>query len=324
MTTVLTAREPEDLLAAVPVVLGFYPEQSLVMLTFGAGPTFHARVDLPPPADEEALYETVDAVLGPSRFHAVEHVAFLVYTADPVAAARLAAALVPAFAAEGISVVDVLRVHESRWCRVPLPAGAEETTPALFRWSAHPFAAHAVFEGRVTLASRDELRRTVTRDAETHARWEVLVSSLPEPGRGDDERALALVAGWVGSGAEPDDAGAARVLGVVARVDVRDAALYTVTQQSARDHLRVWSALLRGAPDAQVPDTAAVAAFCAWQAGDGALAWCALDRCFEVEPDHRLGGCLAECLSRAVPPATWSHAPVARLTLEQRPRRPLG
>jgi hypothetical protein len=91
----------------------------------------------------------------------------------------------------------------------------------------------------------------------------------------------------------------------VTRVEVRDAALYAVTRDTVHDHLRVWTALLRGAPDAQVPDVAAVTAFCAWQAGDGALAWCALDRCFEFDPDHRLGQCLAECLVCAVPPTAW-------------------
>ena len=48
--TKLTTRTPEDVLAAVPVVLGFEPLDSVVMLTFGGGETFHARVDLPPPA----------------------------------------------------------------------------------------------------------------------------------------------------------------------------------------------------------------------------------------------------------------------------------
>ena len=37
----------EDLLAVVPVVLGFEPADSIVMLTLGARHTFHARVDLP-------------------------------------------------------------------------------------------------------------------------------------------------------------------------------------------------------------------------------------------------------------------------------------
>jgi hypothetical protein len=46
-STTLTARTPEDVLAVVPVVLGFEPTESLVMLTFGSDPPFHARVDLP-------------------------------------------------------------------------------------------------------------------------------------------------------------------------------------------------------------------------------------------------------------------------------------
>lgn len=304
MTTVLTAREPEDLLAAVPVVLGFHPEESVVMLTFGAGPAFHARLDLPA-ADQDAVCEIVGALLGPSLRHGVDHVAFVVYSDDPAGAARLAAGLVPAFVADGIGVLDVLRVHQGRWCRVPLRADAVEAAPVSFRPDDHPFSAHAVFEGRVTHPSREHLRGTLLRDAAVHERWAALIAKHADPIPVDDGQALALLTGWVGSAGEPDDRGAADLLRVLARVEVRDAALYAVTRETARDHLRVWSALLRGAPDAQVADTAAVTAFCAWQAGDGALAWCALDRCFEIEPDHRLGACLAECLERAIPPATW-------------------
>src|SRR5262249_39794378 len=125
------------------------------------------------------------------------------------------------------------------------------------------------------------------------------------PGPDDVGRVRELVAGWVESREGPDDDGAAEVLHAVVRVDVRDAALYAVTRETAHDHLRVWAALLRGAAEVQVPEVAAVPAFCAWQSGDGALAWCALDRCFQVEADHRLGRCLAECLVRAVPPTAW-------------------
>jgi hypothetical protein len=124
-------------------------------------------------------------------------------------------------------------------------------------------------------------------------------------GPAEVEHARSLVARWVRSGEQPDDVGAAMVLGLVSRVEVRDAALYSVTRDTARDHLRVWMSLLQGAPDAQVPDAAAVTAFCAWQLGNGALAWCALDRCFDVDPGHRLGRCLAECLTRALPPSAW-------------------
>ena len=37
---VLTFRTPEDVLAAVPVLLGFEPSDSVVMLTFGGRETF--------------------------------------------------------------------------------------------------------------------------------------------------------------------------------------------------------------------------------------------------------------------------------------------
>jgi hypothetical protein len=306
MTTTLTARGPADLLAAVPVVLGFHPHDSLVMLTFGAQRTFHARVDLPPADDLDAVVEVVATLLAPCRTHEVDHVAFVCYTDDAPLAATLAAALVPAFVADGIGVVDVLRAHDGGWCRVPIRADAPEPPLTPYDDTHHPFSAQAVFEGRVTLSSREELQATVAPDLDLRRRWGECVGRLPSVGPADAATVRRLVDGWVRSGDGPDDDGAARVLDVVTRVEVRDAALYAVTCDTAQDHLRVWSALLRGAPDPQVPDVAAVTAFCAWQSGHGALAWCALDRCFEIDADHRLGRCLAECLVRAVPPSAWS------------------
>jgi hypothetical protein len=305
MTTTLTARGPEDLLAAVPVVLGFHPADSLVMLTFGADRTFHARLDLPDSPDDEAIDEAVDALLAPCRSHAVDHVAFVVYTDDRGLAAVLAAALVPAFVADGIGVVDVLRADGGCWSSVPVRSGAEESSPVPYDDTHHPFNAQAVFEGHVTLASRDEVRSTIAMDPVLRRRWVDLLVDQPTPGPADVDRVRSLVARWVASGDGPDDAGAARVLHAITRVDVRDAALHAVARDTARDHLRVWSALLRGAPTPQAAEVAAVTAFCAWQSGHGALAWCALDRCFEIDPGHRLGRYLAECLVRAVPPTTW-------------------
>ena len=77
-STTLTARSPEDLLALVPVVLGFVPSDSVVMLTFGAEHTFHARVDLPEGRDE--LPDVVAALLDPAVQHRVRRVVFVVYS----------------------------------------------------------------------------------------------------------------------------------------------------------------------------------------------------------------------------------------------------
>jgi len=306
MTTTLTARGPADLLAAVPVVLGFHPRDSLVMLTFDAVHSFHARVDLPPPDEvADSLPELVDALLAPALRQRVRRVAFVSYSADALVSARVAAALCHAFVGAGIGVLTVLRAHEGSWCLVPPHPGLDETTPAPYDDTSHPFAAQAVFEGLVTHASRDALRDTLATRPEAVARVRELLAGRAESGPEDVGWVRDLVTRCATTGGSPGDPEAARVLRAVVRADVRDAALYAVTRETAADHLQVWADLLRRAPEAQVPDTAAVTAFCAWQAGHGAIAWCAIDRCLDVDPHHRLGLCLAECLARAVPPSAW-------------------
>ncbi len=306
MTTLLTARGPEDLLAAVPVVLGFRPAQSLVMLTFGGRHSFHARVDLPAPDEPAgAVAELVDSLLAPAVEHGVERVAFVAYTADAVLAARVGARLRASFTRHGIGVIDVLRADGGRWTCVPTRSGRREKALRPYDDRSHPFAAQSVFDGRVTHATRDDLRTALAADPDQ--RRHVLRAQLALPPPGPDEAALVLdlVARCVARGQPPDDQAAARVLRAVTDVAVRDAALFAVQADTALEHLDVWSSLLRRAPESQVPDTAAVTAFSAWQAGHGALAWCALDRCFEIDPGHLLGLALAECLVRAVPPTAW-------------------
>jgi hypothetical protein len=46
-------------------------------------------------------------------------------------------------------------------------------------------------------------------------------------------------------------------------------------------------------------------ALAAWQSGDGALAWCALDRCAEVDADHPLADVVTQVLVGALPPDVW-------------------
>ncbi len=306
MTTTLTARGPADLLAAVPVVLGFRPHDSLVMLTFEAAHCFHARVDLPPPDDvAESLPELVDALLAPALTQRVGRVAFVSYSADARVSALIAAALCRAFVGAGIDVIAVIRAHDGTWCLVPPSPELTETSPTPYDDASHPFAAQAVFEGVVTHASRDALRDTLAARPDDVARVQEHLAGLGGPAADDLGWVRTLVLRCASSGERPDDLEAARVLRAVVRADVRDAALYAVTRDDAAAHLQVWADLLRRAPAPQVPDTAALTAFCAWQAGHGALAWCAVDRCLDVDPGHRLGLCLAECLTRAVPPAAW-------------------
>jgi hypothetical protein len=309
MTTTLTARGPEDLLAAVPVVLGFRPSDSVVMLTFDARRTFHARVDLPPPDDvDDDLPVLSDALRDPCLVHGVGRVAFVVYSGDAALSRQVGARLRADFAAAEIGVIDVLRAHEGHWWPVPGVPGDAPSVGRPYDDTTHPFAAQAVFDGQVTHASRDDLRKSLAPEADARERVRARQRGLPAPGSAEVGWVCEALGHWAESGLDPDDDEAARVLHAVTRVDVRDAALFAMSRETSPQHLRIWSGLLRRAPAAQVPAAAVLTAFAAWQSGHGALAWCALDRCFEVEPDQTLARGLAECLTRAVPPSAWDDA----------------
>ena len=87
------ARTPTDLVAVVPAVLGFHPQDSVVLLTFGPpGGAFHARVDLPVAAvEQEAVADVLmDAVVA----NGVRRAAVLLYTDDVEAAHEQAMVLI--------------------------------------------------------------------------------------------------------------------------------------------------------------------------------------------------------------------------------------
>ena len=325
-TTTLTARNPEDLLALVPIVLGFVPRDSVVMLTFGAARPFHARVDLPTRPAE--VPEVVQALLEPARRHRVRRAVFIVYAADARAARTVGRPLERAFAEAGIDVIDVLRADGKRWFTV---LGRRPGVPAWgvpYDVSAHPFAAEAVVDGRVTHRSREELADSLRGDpgrvaavatavntAVTTAVAAAETAEAAPPGAPTDggwggtaaemEWVRQLVADHAVTGAAPGDADVARLLVGLGDPLVRDAAWVAMSREAAREHVELWTDVVRRSPPELLAAPAALLGFAAWLSGQGALAWCAIDRCRESAPDYPLAGMLAELLVHAVPPSAW-------------------
>jgi hypothetical protein len=300
MTTTLTARSPEDLIAVVPVVLGFEPADSIVMLTLGARRTFHARVDLPDRPGE--LAPTLDVLLEPAARHRAQAVVFLLYTADEQLAVTVARQLRHRLARGRPRLVDVLRVDAGRWYPVLRRRTAPDGVP--YDVSSHPFLAAAVLEGRVVQRARADVAATLRPDPAAVAEVEAAVTGRP--------RSPGWVAGLldrcVTAGADPTPAEAARLLESIAVPSVRDVAWERIRRSSARHDVRFWSDLVRRAPEDLVAHAAAVLAFAAWVAGDGALAWCAVDRAREVQPRHTLAALVADMLTAAIAPSQWEEA----------------
>ena len=305
--TTLVARSPQDLLAVVPVVLGFVPQDSVVMLTFGARSAFHARIDLPPP---EQAGEAVEALLEPARRHRVRRVVLVLYTEDAPRAERVWRALVTAFEQAGVDVVEALRADGRRWFAL-LPG-----RPGVPEWgvpydvSAHPFAVQAVVDGRVTHDSRGALAASLAPDPTRVAALASVVAEGPaEPARGAAEAGWvrATVSRHVAAGTVTDDAEAARLLADLRVVWLRDVAWSLLVRETAQDHVGFWTDLVRRCPADLAAAPTALLGFAAWLAGHGALAWCAVDACLEADPDYGLAGILSQLLTHAVPPTEWEH-----------------
>lgn len=307
-TTRLNARSPEDLLAAVPLILGFHPEESVVMLTFGGEKgSFHARVDLPGPGECDEL---VDVLLRPALANRTERVLFLFYSGDVDAAFAAARALVAAFTEAGLGVVDLIRVSRGRWS--PMAAGPEHEGFA-YDVSAHPFTVQGVYDGAVTQPTRLALAESLVGPTEGVARVE---AEIPARLLRVPDVQPAAEARWVhevvdrGVAAHPggpgtSDADVARLLVALLDVDLRDVAWSHLTHANARAHAAFWTDVVRRAPDDFLAAPATLLAFSAWVHGHGALAWCALDIVFAIDPHYSLAELVAGALTGAIPPSSW-------------------
>lgn len=297
----MTARTPADIAAFVPVALGFVPERSVVLASIGPGGGMHARVDLP--HDPDDVDDVVEALVRPARRHGVREVVVVVYDDDTTVADEAAWALHEELTAAGISVREVLRVHDSRWYAVlpgaPLPA--YQGVP--FTLADHAFTAQSVFDGRVTHPSREALRATIA--AADPAVVEVTARDLPTASPLPAGALAALVRRHQRDGTTFSRHELAAVACTVTSGERRDEAWVWLTRTEARAAVELWSDAVRRLPVSHVAGPAAVLGFAAWLVGDGALAWCAVDRCREASPSHSLASLVARLLETATSPDTW-------------------
>lgn len=311
----LRIKRPTDLLAAVPWVLGFHPEHSLVLLWLGGAPGPHLRCDLPADvADIPALLACLEPATRSRPGPDSRRVALALYTADHA----LASAVVEAVEGAGAQVAFSVRAYAGRWfCLTGCGGDGCDPAGTAYDLTCHPWTARAVLAGQVIQASREEVasgvqppgdaageadRAAVEAAVEaTLDRAEVSREWLVAEGRWVRQRVRRFLAD--GQTLTVEDA--ARMLLVLLSVEVRDVAWAEMDRENALRHVALWRHLLRRAPDDLAAPPAALLGFAAWLGGDGALAWCAVERCQEVAPDYRLASLLVQALAGALPPECW-------------------
>ena len=191
------------------------------MLTFGAEHTFHARVDLPPRRRRRRRAGRGAARAGPAQRRPPRGLRALRRASTSPGADVPGAGCVAAAGSAGIDVLEALRADGRRW--YPLLGGDRRIRElgVPYDISAHPFAAQAVLDGRVTHASRDELAALLDTDPAPAAAVAELVDRRA---RAPTDAAHRGRAGSTGSSAGtspraplPDDAELARLLRALTR-----------------------------------------------------------------------------------------------------------
>lgn len=309
-------RSETDVLALVPFTFGFHPHRSLVLIMVSSpGRPFSARVDLPDdPADlEEVVAELATAAErngGGARTCAL----VVVYTDEHELAELASCLLTVELEALGTDVVVAIRADRNRWYRL----GGEDVDGqggegVAYDITGHQLAARSVVDGRVLFASREELAASLDlgdpahaqRVAAAHAALTPSTAASPSAVLAEERWLAAHLGSWL---AQPPLAPAilAQLLRDVADPPLRDLVWGRMTRENAADHVRLWTSVVRHSPPALVAPAAGLLAFAAWLSGDGALAWCAVERSRAADPDHQLARLVARVLEGAVPPWEWT------------------
>jgi len=302
MTKPYVATGPEDLIALAPTVLRFDPEDSVVVMTFGRpGRSFHARVSLPErPRDQDEVATTILKAMTQNH---LRECAILLYSSDRLVAVSQGRKLNRRLTNAGIRVVDVLHVAGDRYFRIL--RGDEVGTP--FDISAHPFTARRVLDGVVVHRSRADLAATLGPDEAAEAALPEVIEAaqrwLDQPDREAESSWLrAMIRRALPTGTVPAT-DLPRLLADLCDPRLSDLAWAAIDRKQSEAHIELWRDVVRRSPDEYVAAPACLLAFAAWLAGDGALAWCGLDRCGPTPlPMARM---LEELLHAAVPPSLW-------------------
>ncbi|MCV7213972.1 DUF4192 domain-containing protein [Mycobacterium crocinum] len=336
---------PGALIAALPAVLGFVPEKSLVLVALEGGEMGAVmRVDL-------------SKTIGDDLSHLAELAA--ASGADTVVAVIVDAEGAPcpmcnqdyrdicdelstALSLHGLEiyathVVDRIEAG-GRWhCVDGCGAFGAVEDPM-----ASPLAAAAVLEGRRLYPRRSDLQAVVAvADAGRAASLVPAISEHAqareadwradpdECGRRDVEAAMALAA-RVNDGAELDDAELAMLACALTDVDVRDTLYALAVGADAANAEALWAVLSRTLPEPWRTEALVLLAFSAYARGDGPLAGLSLEAALRSDPEHRMADMLDTALQSGLRPeqirelAGTGYRLAKRLGVRLPPRRTFG
>ena len=312
-----TLTSPHDLLAAIPFLIGYHPQDSLVLVALKDEAVGMAmRVDMPVGVSAEG-YDLLASHFLRDGADGAFIVAYVEAGAvDPEnVLINTSAALVRA----GIDIKESLIVRNNRFrsmiCSDPTccpPEGSAIPDLGSSRIAAeHVIAGHPMpfenVDGLVqSIAALPSSFESVWAD-EVQAFWVSSDSEEIQELQRDGATAIIDLVGEYreGRGAEDREL-AARVIGRLSDIQVRDFALGSHTDESADYYWAMWRDLLRIAPRGFVAPIACLFAAMAYERGEGALAHKGLDRGLGDDDQYSLAHLLRRVFTAGWPPQSFS------------------
>jgi len=304
---------PGALIAALPAVLGFVPEKSIVIVTFADDELGAVlRADLAEPSQTRIPHlAELAASSGAEAVVAVivddEGVDCLMCAGEHRESVRLLAAELGRWGIEltGAHLVDAIAAG-GRWrCADGCGAAGQVDDP-----NASAFAAAAVLDGRRLYARRDELVRVVATADQAHtaalrraidAAGPLDAQRPPVCARGDIEHALTCAEQLAGGSGLRDEQTARLALSLV-DTRVRDTLYALAVGDRAGVAEALWADLSRRLPTPWRVEALVLLAFSAYARGDGPLAGIALDEALQCRPEHRMASMLDQALQSGLRP----------------------
>jgi hypothetical protein len=284
----------QDLLTAVPYILGFRPDQCLVVVALDdAGRlVVTARTELPEAATVDEAAAGLHRAFSQSQPSTVLVIGYCERRDAPIVSAFADALPWP--------VRDLLLVDGGRWWSLDCPSPgccSPDGEPLVVR---DGVAAPLLVASGAPAASREDLAACLAAGPQ-EVRDAVLrhLLTTDRPGRADLYAALEQARRARADGAKPvAPAEAALLLLATADLTVRDAC----TLWSDDAAVRLWLDLLATAPDGWAAPVATLLATAVYQRGDGAFAVMGLERALADNPGYHFAHLLGQAAAMGLTP----------------------
>ena len=311
-----TLTSPHDLLAAIPFLIGYHPENSLVLVALKDDAVGMAmRVDMPTDIAPES-YDLLASHFQREAAEAALLVAYVDAQTDPEPVLiNTSAALLRA----GISIKESLIVSDGRYrsmlchdseCCPPLGSPIPDIDSSRIA-AEHVIAGHpmpfANVSGLVQSIAALPSAMEESWQSEVRAFWIESDSENLLDLQRDGATAVIDLAGEYAQGRGAEDRElVARVIGRISDIQVRDYALGSHNEETADAYWQMWRELLLIAPRGFVAPIASIFAALAYERGEGALAHKALDRALADDERYSLALLLRRVFTAGWPPQSFS------------------